>query len=164
MDADSIKFYTKSGKEYLTALQFKVLKIWKIKFGLLFEREVERKDSGEEIVDAIDLGTELPTHSLQSYMSFKNNSFGVRKSSMEPSVYFKQKNLMDFNDCTTFGSTQYLNLPPPNPEDNSSPFNSSSFIGTPALEQNSNNLPTIFSLSHPLDEICPVVVKEGMHS
>lgn len=183
MDSNSIKFYTKAGKEYLTALQFNVHKIWPSKYGLILERKLEKKEYIQKREESDFLKPELPVPSLQSFcISYnRNNSVSLHKQSIEQSFLQNQKNFTDFGEkSTTFGSTQYLNLPG-NIRDHLSPINYSdsngaslaascgtsyatsysTSQGTSLVGNSAAGLPIIFSLSHPLDEICPVVVKKG---
>lgn len=160
MDANSIKFYTKSGKEYLTALQFKVLKIWPIKYGLIFERDLEKKDCLEGVVESDSITADMATPPPQTSMSFRNISIGTRRKSLDQSFLLNQKNVTELGDKSTFGSTQYMNLPY-NAQESFSPVNLALSAATSSIEDNNASLPVVFSLSHPLDEICPVVVKDG---
>lgn len=159
MDTNSIKFYAKSGKEYFTALQFKVSKIWPIKYGIILERDLEKKDTFDGVSEPESIKIDLPPSSPQSCMSFRNISLGVQKPSFEQSYILNPKSFAELGEKSTFGSTHYMNLPP-NVHESFSPVNFALSGATPTLD-NESALPVVFSLSHPLDEICPVVVKDG---
>ncbi|XP_011861283.1 PREDICTED: anaphase-promoting complex subunit 1 isoform X2 [Vollenhovia emeryi] len=85
LDSYTLKVFTESGKDYVSALQFQVSAVWPTKYGIILEKaQVPITDS--------------------RYVSFENSR-----------------------------------LPP----------------------QHENNLPVAFSLMHPLDEICPLLIKHG---
>lgn len=159
VDSNNIRFYTKSGKEYMTTLQFQVNKLWAMKYGLLFERSVEKKDSKEAASDEKNKKVETPIPSPPSFrVPFRNSTVDLRRQSIEQSYIQNQRNFSDF-DKSLFTSTQYLN-PPSQIHGDFSPV-ASSVLQSDEIESEGPELPTIFSLSHPLDEICPVVSKHG---
>lgn len=142
----------------MTTLQFQVNKIWAIKYGLIFERSLEKKEFSDAVPEEKNKRSDLSSPSTHSFrVPFRSSTIDLRRQSIEQSFIQNQKNFND--EKSMFCSTQYLNLPSQIHGD-FSPV-ASSVIQSEESEGEATELPTIFSLSHPLDEICPVVSKHG---
>ncbi|XP_070511648.1 anaphase-promoting complex subunit 1 isoform X2 [Cardiocondyla obscurior] len=85
LDSYTLKVYTESGEDYVSALQFQVSAVWSTKYGIILEK------SQAPITDS-------------RYVSFESSK---------------------------------------------------------PMQHDSNNLPVAFSLMHPLDEICPLLIRRG---
>lgn len=159
LDSNHIKFFPKSGKEFAITLQFEVLKIWPIKYGVIFERALEKKDGDHNISEVkLKLSPDSPIASPQSFrIPYYGNSRSLHRTSLEQSVFQNQRSMTDTGD-RSFASTQYFNMPSAVYGADLSPIQS---LGATQIEMDTSKLPIIFSLSHPLDEICPVVSKHG---
>lgn len=117
LNTSVIKFFTQTGQEFVTSLQFQVHKMWAIKYGLLLERRVN-KDSAPAAANVK-----------------KKTATDLRRQSIEHSLLQKGS----FTSAPFISFAGGDNFTPP--------------------ETPSSDLPTLFSLSHPLDEICPVTSK-----